>query len=162
MYILAGNHDRIGQQFVYAEGKKIADMLPQNSEHTIRFITTPEVHEIEGKKILFFPFSKHVSLPEGIDRENVNETVKNLLASKNSNERLSGEINMILHHYIQQHTDLTIIHHYYIADTKFPGQQAIFDYRDIALCPDILDNKNVTLISGHIHMPFTYKNYFCT
>lgn len=29
VYILAGNHDRIGQQFVYAEGKKIADLLPQ-------------------------------------------------------------------------------------------------------------------------------------
>ena len=75
---------------------------------------------------------------------------------------MSGEINMILEHYIRQYENLTIIHHYYVADTKFPGQQAIFDYKDIALCPDILDNSNIQLISGHIHMPFAYKNYFCT
>lgn len=47
VYILAGNHDRIGQQFVYAEGKKIADMLPQHSGRVIRFITSPELHTIE-------------------------------------------------------------------------------------------------------------------
>lgn len=47
LYILAGNHDRIGQQFVYAEGKKIADLLPQTSDHIIRFITSPEIHTIE-------------------------------------------------------------------------------------------------------------------
>lgn len=47
VYILAGNHDRIGQQFVYAEGKKIADLLPQTTEHIIRFITSPEMHTIE-------------------------------------------------------------------------------------------------------------------
>lgn len=47
VYILAGNHDWIGQQFVYAEGKKIADLLPQNHGHTVRFITSPELHTIE-------------------------------------------------------------------------------------------------------------------
>ena len=148
--------------FVYAEGKKITDALSKVEDHTLHFITSPEVHTVEGKEILFFPFSKHISMPEGMDREQASETVKNLLASKNSNERLSGEINMILEHYTRNYKDLTIMHHYYIADTKFPGQQAIFDYKDIALCPDILDNENVQLISGHIHMPFACKNYFCT
>ncbi len=92
---------------------------------------------------------------------NSNETISRLLASKNSNERLSGEINMILNGYIEKNPRLTIIHHYYMADTKFPGQQAIFDYKDIALCPDLLDNENIQMISGHIHMPFAYKNYLC-
>ncbi len=120
LYILAGNHDWIGQQFVYAEGKKIADMLPGENNHTIRFITSPEVHTIEGKEILFFPFSKHVSVPEGISRDDTSNTIKNLLASKNNNERLSGEINLLLEHYIKNHKNLTIVHHYYVADTKFP------------------------------------------
>lgn len=163
VYILAGNHDRIGQQFVYAEGKKITDMIPTNSGHVLRFITSPEVHQVEGKDILFFPFSKHVSTSQsGLDREKTSDIIKSLLASKNNNERLSWEINLILAHYIQQYKELTIIHHYYIANTKFPGQQAIFDYKDIALCPDILDNDNIQLISWHIHMPFAHKNYLCT
>lgn len=92
---------------------------------------------------------------------NNSETVTRLLASKNSNERLSGEINMLLNWYIEKNPRLTVIHHYYIADTRFPGQQAIFDYKDIALCPDLLDNENIQMISGHIHMPFAYKNYLC-
>lgn len=163
IYVLAGNHDRIGQQFVYAEWKKIADMLPDDQRNVLRFITSPEIHTIEDQKILFFPFSKHVSIPpSGIDQENTTSTIEWLLASKNNNERLSGEINMLLNQYIAEHKNLTIIHHYYIAKTKFPGQQALFDYKDIALCPDILDNENIRLISWHIHMPFAYKNYLCT
>lgn len=90
VYILAGNHDRIGQQFVYAEGKKITDMIPTNSGHVLRFITSPEVHQVEGKDILFFPFSKHVSTSQsGLDREKTSDIIKSLLASKNNNERLS-------------------------------------------------------------------------
>lgn len=162
LYILAGNHDWIGQQFVYAEGKKIADMLPDQGGNILRFITSPEVHTVEGKEILFFPFTKHITPSQEKDSEKINDTLKTLLSSKNNNERLSGEINIILEEYIRKYKQLTIIHHYYIADTKFPGQQAIFDYKDIALSPALLDNENIQLISGHIHMPFAYKNYLCT
>jgi predicted phosphodiesterase len=162
VYILAGNHDRIGQQFVYAEWKKIADMLGQKSQNSIRFITSPEIHTIENKEIFFFPFSKHISIPDRIDDHDISPIVKSLLASKNSNERLSGEINMIVDGYRKKYKDLTIIHHYYIADTRFPGQKALFNYKDIALAPDLLHDENIRLISGHIHMPFAYKNYLCT
>lgn len=167
LYILAGNHDRIGQQFVYAEWKKIADMIPVESRK-LHFITEPELHTIEGKKILFFPFTKYMSYTQTREISalstdwGIGNTIATLLASKNTNERLSGMINATLEQYISEHSELTIIHHYYIAHTKFPGQQALFDYKDIALCPEFLDNKNIQLISGHIHMPFSYKNYFCT
>ena len=61
LYILAGNHDRIGTQFVYAEGKKISDLLAPLAKNKLSFITEPELHMIEGKQLLFFPFNKTLS-----------------------------------------------------------------------------------------------------
>ena len=57
--------------------------------------------------------------------------------------------------------ELIVIHHYYTADTKFPGIKALFGYKDIALCPQWLDDNNLRMISGHIHHSFSYKNYLC-
>lgn len=90
------------------------------------------------------------------------EHFSDLLASSNANEHLSGKLNSLLDQYIAKNPDLTVVHHYYIANTPFPGQQAVFQYRDIALSPEFLDKPGVKLISGHIHMPFSYKNYLCT
>ena len=68
VYILAGNHDWLGQHFIYHEGKKLADILnnivlhhkdtsihPDGTKHAaiydtdnkIHFITEPETHTIE-------------------------------------------------------------------------------------------------------------------
>jgi DNA repair exonuclease SbcCD nuclease subunit len=58
IYILAGNHDRLNQHFVYHEGKKVADILNKQSDNTIHFITEPEIHTIESQKILFMPYNK--------------------------------------------------------------------------------------------------------
>ena len=76
-----------------------------------------------------------------------------------------------LNHYIQerlgereqshQQKTLTIIHHYYVAETAFPGLKVKFSYKDLALAPRWLDDERIKLISGHIHHPFTYKNYLC-
>lgn len=148
VYILAGNHDRVGQQFVYAEGKKISDLVAGQS-NVLRFITSPELHTIESKEILFFPFTKH------IEAEGAAE-------AGTANERLSTRLNTLLESYVTKNPRLTVIHHHYIANTKFPGQQAQFSYKDIALSPHFLDMPGLRLISGHIHMPFSYKNYLCT
>lgn len=59
------------------------------------------------------------------------------------------------------HKALIVIHHYYTASTKFPGIKAVFGYKDIALSPHWMDDKNLRMISGHIHHAFAYKNYLC-
>lgn len=56
LYILAGNHDRIGDQFVYEEAKQSRDIINQYSDHKIYFITHPCIHQIEGQTIFFVPF----------------------------------------------------------------------------------------------------------
>lgn len=57
--------------------------------------------------------------------------------------------------------ELLVIHHYYIADTVFPGMKSRFSYKDIALSPEWLDVDRVRMISGHLHQPFITKNYLC-
>ncbi len=82
-----------------------------------------------------------------------------LCGSNNTNEQLSWALNMYLADHYEAGT--TLIHHYYTADTRFPGQDAQFDYKDIALHslrPQYADR----VISGHIHKSFLYKNYLCT
>ena len=57
LYILAGNHDRLGNSFVYEEGKQVFDLLQhQQSSGKLHFITKPRLTELEGEKILFLPF----------------------------------------------------------------------------------------------------------
>jgi hypothetical protein len=56
---------------------------------------------------------------------------------------------------------LTLIHHYYVAETAFPGLKVKFTYKDLALQPRRLDDERLKLISGHIHHAFSYKNYLC-
>lgn len=56
LYILAGNHDRIGDQFVYEQAKQSRDIINHYSTHKIYFITRPQVHHIQGQTIFFLPF----------------------------------------------------------------------------------------------------------
>jgi hypothetical protein len=43
--------------------------------------------------------------------------------------------------------DVLVIHHYYINNTKFPGQKSKFNYKDVALHEDILKQTNIKLVS---------------
>ncbi|MEI8008492.1 MAG: hypothetical protein WCI00_03575 [bacterium] len=60
VYILAGNHDRLGSSFVFEEAQKAFNII-QNTEFRtqggkIQFVTKPTIANIEGEDILLFPF----------------------------------------------------------------------------------------------------------
>lgn len=161
VYILAGNHDWLGNTFVFEEAKKAFALFESN----IHFITEPMLKEIEGEKIFFLPYF--------IDTENAKREMGNvirsplsvlpsLLDSPNKNEKLSWIANQILQEIVEKEKNLTIIHHHYINNTKFPGQKSIFHYKDVALNESFLDMPDIKMVSGHLHQAFTHKNYLCT
>jgi len=141
VYILAGNHDWLGNNFVFEEAKKAFELIESN----IHFITEPTLTELEGEKIFFLPYFITTDINE----------------STNKNENLSAATNKILKEMIEKEKKLTVIHHHYINNTKFPGQKSIFHYKDVALDAAFLDMPNIKLISGHLHQAFTLKNYLC-
>ena len=167
VYILAGNHDRLGQHFVYTEAQKI---LYHNTDiqHHIHFITEPCIKNIENQTIIFMPYvlnwSEYTPQSESYDFETALILCKDSLHSQTQASYL---LNTRLSDMIQQerisdsHRELILIHHYYTATTKFPGIKAVFGYKDIALSPHWMDDKNLRIISGHIHHAFAYKNYLC-
>jgi len=69
----------------------------------------------------------------------------------------------LLSNYILQtwkkNPELLVIFHQYIANTRLPGQQSIFHYKDVALHPGLLDLSGLRLLSGHVHHVCSYKNY---
>ena len=67
VYVLAGNHDRLGTSFVYAEAKKAFDLLNKHSTGKLFFITEPVVHIIEDENILFLPFMIHHTASQQTD-----------------------------------------------------------------------------------------------
>lgn len=169
VYVLAGNHDRLGNTFVFEEAKKAFEIIGQlkwdmNHPGKLTFITQPMLEEIEGEKVLFLPYMIHA---ENVKREMVNgsspiaSVIQTLSESQNKNEKLSAMVNQILLDYISENKSLTVIHHYYINNTKFPGQKSLFHYKDVALHEGFLDMPNIKLISGHLHQAFTFKNYLC-
>ena len=169
VYILAGNHDRIGSSFVYAEAKKAFDLLHSQSKGKLHFITKPEIHNIDGKEVLFFPYmiEKAGPIPSyNIDnastaQQAVHTQVTSLQDSDNKHEQFSAYINAILLHYVLKHPDITIVHHYYTNAIQFPGYRSRFGFKDIAISEHFLDMTSIRLISGHVHAPFCHKNYLC-
>ena len=167
VYILAGNHDRLGQHFVYTEAQKI---LYHNTDiqHHIHFITEPCIKNIEDQTVIFLPYilnwSEYIPQSESYDFETALDICKD---SHHHQSQASYLLNTCLSDMIQQERKnnkdkkLTVIHHYYTADTKFPGIKTIFGYKDIALSPQWMDDSNLRIISGHIHHTFAYKNYIC-
>lgn len=167
VYILAGNHDRLGQHFVYTEAQKI---LSHNTDiqHNINFITKPCIKNIEDQTVIFMPYilnwSEYTPQSESYDFETPLMLCKDSLHSQTQASYL---LNTCLSDIIQQerisnkNKELIIIHHYYTATTKFPGIKAVFGYKDIALSPRWMDDKNLRIVSGHIHHAFVYKNYLC-
>jgi len=188
VYVLAGNHDRLGQHFVYAEAKTAFDLLKSVDTKNLwklHFITEPELHTIQWEKFLFFPFmldpdkSRNPSLSKRgekgdalyIDeqkRQDINTQnnsikiqIQELSQSQDKHEQHSAKINKILLNFLDTEDKITVIHHYYINKIKFPGQKARFSFKDISLSEYFLENKNIKMISGHLHQPFSWKNYFC-
>lgn len=175
IYILAGNHDRLGQYFVYEEAQKAFDILAKinpdqdGGNWKLFFITEPQIHKIEWETVFFMPYvldakpyiadSKTFS---SLQEQKIHMTAQKLQESSNQHERHSGYVNQVMLEYIQQNKPSLVIHHYYTHNTNFPGQKAKFNYKDIALCESFLDFSELKMISGHLHQPFTYKNYLCT
>lgn len=160
VYVLAGNHDRLGQHFVYSETEKI---LNQQSHPFLHIITTPELYTIQGQKFLFLPYmlSRSRYTPQQENYPDRDISLRILRESTNNNEQESYLLNCYVEDQIQEHQHLTIVHHYYTANTKFPGIKSQFFYKDKAISPHFLDNANMSFISGHIHHSFSYKNYLC-
>jgi UDP-2,3-diacylglucosamine pyrophosphatase LpxH len=79
LYILAGNHDRLGNSFVFEEARKAFQLLqvfntaadekflplrPAHDQQQIHFITTPLLTEIEGQTICFLPYMLDIHLAD--------------------------------------------------------------------------------------------------
>ncbi len=166
LYILAGNHDWLGNLFVFEEAKKAFEIVNSitHDQGKIFFITQPQTHNIEGQKMLFLPYTIDVKNMETKKAElpiNIQWTIDLLRQSTNKNELLSAAVNEYLWSAIAGEKDLLVIHHYYINNTKFPGQKSKFNYKDVALHEDILKQTNIKLISWHLHQSFAHGNYVC-
>jgi DNA repair exonuclease SbcCD nuclease subunit len=166
VYILAGNHDRLGQHFVYTEAEKILHY--NNSSHHIHFITQPCTQDIDNETVLFLPYilnrSAYTPQSESYDFP---LSLQHCRESQQTQIQSSYMLNTCLSDMIQKarlsdsNKELIVIHHYYTADTRFPGIKTQFWYKDIALSPHWMEDKNLTIISWHIHHSFSYKNYLC-
>ena len=161
IYILSGNHDWLVDTFVYEEWKQVFDLLKWS--WALHFITKPWLTDIEWEKVLLLPFC--LDLDENSYEEFElwkTDLTESLINSKNKNEVFSWKLNQLVNWFIKKEGNLTIIHHYYTNNQKFPGYRSLFSYKDISLSEELLDNPNVKLISWHLHGPFTLKNYLCT
>ena len=170
VYVLAWNHDRLWQHFVYVEAKKAFDLLAKLDAQTpwkLKFITEPFIETVDGEKILFFPYmldpwtepEKFSETKEG--RENgVKMQIQELKNDENKHKVLAGKINAKLLDLCQKEEKLTVLHHYYFNKIKFPGQKARFYFKDIALSEFFLEASNLKFIPGHLHHAFSHKNYF--
>lgn len=165
VYVIAGNHDRLGSHFVFAEAKTAFDLLNPYTEHKLYFITTPEHHVIEGREVLFLPYMLDTTMSDMTDLDSfptIRQHIELLSTSTHSGELRSAALNSILAHQLARgRGDVLVIHHYYMADQIFPGMKSHFSYKDVALCPEWLHVPWVRLLSGHLHQPFVSHNYLC-
>ena len=183
VYILAWNHDWLGNTFVFEEAKRTYEIIKNvfdkwEGSGKIAFITELKVDNIEWEDILFLPYclelNKELSSWALLDSSvaslsqndntviEIENTVKTLSKSQNKNEKFSAELNKLLLEYYQKYGKLTVIHHYYTEWVNFPWQRWRFYFNDIALSHLFCELEWLKLISGHLHQWFAYKNYFCT
>jgi DNA repair exonuclease SbcCD nuclease subunit len=166
VYILAGNHDWLGQHFVYTEAEKI--LSHNNNSNNIHFITKPCIKYIDNETIIFLPYilnwSEYIPKSEWYE---FSATLKVCQDSNNTHIKSSYKLNTCIADFISQERlsnstkQLILIHHYYTADIKFPGIKTQFGYKDIALSSHRMDDNYLRIISWHIHHSFIYKNYLC-
>lgn len=165
IYILSGNHDRLGNSFVFEEAQKAFTLIEKyNKDHQgkLHFITQPTHKEIEWQSIIFFPFMLQIPETQLTQEPIWLQKISYLQDSNNKNEQISWKVNQSLATMLEKHPNSTVIHHYYFNKTKLPGQKSQFSYKDIALNEEILDIPNTQLISGHLHQACSFKNYLCT
>lgn len=179
VYILAWNHDWIGNTFVFEEAKRTYEMISnnfvwENKWWKIEFITKPKVENIEWEDVLFLPYFLEIGESLEIASQACNDwinesfsveigkTIKTLFESKKKNEIISAKVNQMLLDYVQKYSKLTVIHHYYIEWINFPWQRGRFYFNDIAISRLFCELPNIKMISGHLHQWFVYKNYLCT
>jgi len=165
VYILAGNHDRLWDTFVFEEAQKAFSLFEKyqtNNAGQLKFITEATIETIENQQILFFPFTISWVTPQLETQPTWLQSISYLATSQNKNEQKSREINARLAGYLEQNPNLLVIHHYYFNGTMFPGQKSRFSYKDIALSNDLLALSNAKFISGHLHQGFSSHNYLCT
>lgn len=184
VYILAWNHDWLGNTFVFEEAKRTYEIIKNVFDNwdtggKIEFITQPKVENIEWDDVLFLPYcleldesmsSWMIEIDFSPDSHPQNDksvieiesTVNILSKSQNKNEKFSAKLNKLLLEYYQKYGKLTVIHHYYTEWVNFPGQRWRFYFNDIALSHLFCELDGLKLISWHLHQWFAYKNYFCT
>ncbi|MDR0651220.1 MAG: metallophosphoesterase [Candidatus Peribacteria bacterium] len=166
LYILAGNHDRLGNSFVFEEAKKAFQLLQvvnREQANKIHFITTPLLTELEGKTICFLPYMLDINLANYSGIEQLQDPFYyEQLTTGNKHQILSAKLHLLVQYFKNHAPQLTIIHHYYVDGIAFPGQTSKFSFRDGALSSQRLEDPNLQFISGHLHQAFQYKNYLCT
>jgi len=189
VYILAWNHDRLWNTFVFEEAKRTYEIIKNIfaddwKNWKIEFITQPKIENIEWENILFLPycleldggvsFSQDNEVPswvipqsnnsdfhKGAQLIEIENTIKTLSNSKNKNERFSAGLNELLLKYYKQYGKMTVVHHYYTEWLNFPWQKWKFRFSDVALSKNFCDIEWLKLISWHLHQWFAYKNYLC-
>ena len=165
VYVLAGNHDWLGDTFVFEEAQKAFLLFDKYSTTTtglLKFVTEPTIETIEGQRVLLFPFTIKATPIDAISATPWLQTISYLAQSQNKNEQKSREINALLASYLEEDPTLLVIHHYYFHGTVFPGQKSKFSYKDIALSEKLLMLPQPKFISGHLHQSFSSHNYLCT
>lgn len=164
VYVLAGNHDWLQGHFVYQEAQRVVESLGGDQ---IYFITEPMWKEIDGQWVLFLPWNPSLRdnrVNSDSSVKGVNSAYVNMTKSSHKWEQLSGHVNLILGEMLAKRPteeDVILAHHYYVANTQFPGQKWRFGYKSVALDPVWCDRDDMLMISGHIHKPFVRKNYLC-
>lgn len=173
VYIISGNHDRLGNSFVFEEAQKAFETIINDKVEMIdwigkiKFITKPLLQTIEGEDILFMPFflpSEHKEsdyIPQNERLKSITEFSTILQKSPHKQEQFSWYINKLIAEYVDKNPNITIFHHYYTNGTAFPWQKSKFNYKDIAINEQFLDIPSIKFISGHLHQPFSYRNYLC-
>lgn len=165
VYILAWNHDRLGNSFVFEEAQKAFQIIQKyDTKHkwNLHFITQPTQITIENQSIILFPFMLQIPENQPTQQPDWLKNVQYLETSSNKNEQISWKINNCLATLLEKYPESLVIHHYYFNKTKLPGQKSQFSYKDIALSQELLDFTNTQFISGHLHQACSYKNYLCT
>ena len=111
---------------------------------------------------MFFPSSPFLAT------EKISPQREELASSKKSTERTSATINSVLEQHVdtrrkkKERTDtLMIFHHWYIAQTVFPGQNTRFSYADQSLSPLFAQQEDLWLVSGHMHRAFIRERAIC-
>lgn len=107
IYILAGNHDRLGSSFVFEEAQKAFDIISKKefgmeNIGKVKFITKPILEKIEGEEILLLPFflpeehETNTYSPKNERLKSISDFAALLEKSTNKHEAFSWYINKSL------------------------------------------------------------------